>query len=163
MTWTRVGSIFAVTILGAISFAPLSALGQTNSADEAAVRQVLSDFVDAFNHHDAHVWAACFAEDGDFTNVSGLTRHGRKEIEERFTGLFAGPLKSAHRTFNVRHIRFIRPDVVAADADYDLTGSKAADGTENPDRKGVFIWTLTKQNGRWLFSVFHEFELVSQK
>ena len=88
---------------------PLSVLGQTNSADECGGEavKILSDFVDAFNHHDAHVWPRAFAEDGDFTNVSGLTRHGRKEIEERFTGLFAGPLKSAHRTFNVRHIRFI--------------------------------------------------------
>ena len=44
------------------------------------------------------------------------------------------------------------------DADTTITGTKTADGSEGPPRKGLMIATLVKQNGRWLISVFHEAE-----
>jgi uncharacterized protein (TIGR02246 family) len=162
MTRTWVSAALTMILLASFSFAISRARGQSNSpdADSAAIRQVITDFLDAFNRHDARAWAMPFAEDGDFTNVTGLTRHGRKEVEDRFTGLFAGPLKTAHRTSTVRHIRFITPDIAAVDADWELVGSKASDGSENPVRKGLFTWVMTKQNGHWLFTVFHESEFA---
>jgi uncharacterized protein (TIGR02246 family) len=162
-TWFR--AVLAMILLASLSFAGSRARGQSNSsdADSAAIRLVITNFLDAFNRHDAHAWAMPFAEDGDFTNVTGLTRHGRKEVEERFTELFASRLKTAHRTSTVRHIRFITPDVAAVDADWELVGSKASDGSENPVRKGLFTWVLTKQNGHWLFAVFHESEFASTR
>ena len=123
----------------------------------------LDDFVGAFNKHDAQGWAMPFGADGDFTNVSGLTRHGQKEVEERFKELFAGPLKDSHRTATVRHLRFVRPDVAAVDAEWALAGSRAADGSENPVRKGMFTWVMVKQDGRWMFADFHESEFVTMK
>lgn len=165
MNRTRVGVTSIVVLLASISFPILSAHAQSNSsdADSAAIRQVIASFLDGFNHHDAQAWAAPFLEDGDFTNVSGLTRHGRKEVEERFKMLFAGVLKDAHRTVTVRHIRFIKPDVAAVDAEWALTGSKAADGSENPVRKGIFTWVMVKQDGQWMFADFHESEFVTMK
>ena len=162
---TRSALTLAVVLLASFSFPILSANAQSNGseADSAAIRQVVAEFLDAFNHHDAHGWAMPFTEDGDFTNVSGLTRHGRKEIEERFKGLFAGSLKDAHRTVNIKHIRFVKPDVAAVDAEWELTGSKAADGAENPVRKGIFTWVMVKQDGGWKFADFHESEFVTMK
>jgi len=101
-----------------------------------------------------------FAEDGDFTNVSGLYLHGRKDFEARFTELFTTRLKTAHRTATVRHIRFVTPDVAAVDAEWELVGSKASDGSENPVRKGLFNFVLTRQNGHWVFTVFEESEFA---
>lgn len=135
----------------------------STDADSAAIRQVIDEFVAAFNRHDAAGWAMPFAEDGDFTNVSGLTKHGRKEVEERFKVLFAGPLKNAHRTVTVKHLRFAKPDVAFADAEWALEGSTAADGSVNPVRKGIFTWVLVKQDGRWQFADFHESEFVTMK
>jgi uncharacterized protein (TIGR02246 family) len=119
--------------------------------------------VDAFNHHDAHAWASFLAEDGDFTNVTGLYLHGRKDIEARFTELFASRLKTAHRTATVRHIRFITPDIAFVDAEWELVGSKAADGSENPVRKGLFNFVMTRQNGHWVFAVFEESEFAAMR
>ena len=152
-----IASIFLLSSF--FSAAALSAQsGQ--SADDAAIRKTIDAFLAAFNRHDAKGWAAPFLEDGDFTNVTGLTRHGRKEVEERFAGLFAKGLKDAHRTCTVRHIRFIKPDVAAVDAEWELVGSRASDGSENPVRKGLFTWTMVKQGGRWQFAVFHESEFT---
>jgi uncharacterized protein (TIGR02246 family) len=164
------GGVRGKLLSGAVALALLAfpicnarAQAAGSDADSAAIRQVVAQFLDAFNRHDAHGWAAEFMEDGDFTNVSGLSRHGQKEIEERFKGLFAGPLKDSHRTVNVRHIRMVKPDVAAVDADWELTGSKASDGSENPPRKGIFTWVMVKQNGQWRFADFHESELVTMK
>jgi uncharacterized protein (TIGR02246 family) len=159
MKRTRARATAVVFLLVSFPFA-ISWAKKSDAADSAAIKQVVSDFVDAFNNHDAHAWAMPFAEDGDFTNVTGLTRHGRKEFEERFAGLFAGPLKNAHRTYSVKSIRFLSPEIASVDADWEMTGSKAADGSENPVRKGLFHWIMTRQNDHWLFAAFHEFEFA---
>jgi uncharacterized protein (TIGR02246 family) len=99
-----------------------------------------------------------FAADADFTNMRGIHCHGRKEIEEWLASLFAGNLKDSHRTDIVRSIRFFTPQLASVDADTVITGTKAADGSEIPPRKGLMIVTMTKQDGRWMISTFHEAE-----
>ena len=146
---------------GLLSSLPVSAAAaqtKASAADEAAIKQLFTDFYENFSRHDAHAVAMTFAEDGDFTNMNGMHRHGRQDIEERFRTLFAGTLKDAHRTDIVRSIRFFSPDVATVDADTVLTGTKAADGSEVPVRKGIMIVTATKQDGRWWISTFHEAE-----
>ena len=161
----RLGVTGTLFFAFSLSFLIPGARAQSNSSggDSGSVRQVIDEFVAAFNRHDAQGWAKPFGPDGDFTNVSGLTRHGEKEVEERFQKLFAGSLKDAHRTVTVRHIRFVKPDVVAADAEWELVGSRAADGSENPVRKGIFTWVMVKKDGRWMFADFHESEFVTMK
>ena len=165
MTRARMGAALAVILLASFSFAISPVRGQSKStdADSSAIRQVIADFIDAFNRHDAHAWAMPLAEDGDFTNVTGLYLHGRKDFEARFTELFASRLKSAHRTATVRHIRFITADVAAVDAEWELVGSKASDGSENPVRKGLFNLVMTRQSGHWVFAVFEESEFAQAK
>jgi uncharacterized protein (TIGR02246 family) len=165
MTRTWVSAALAAILLASFSFAISPARGQSKStdADSAAIRQVIADFIDAFNRHDAHAWAMPLAEDGDFTNVTGLYVHGRKDFEARFTELFASRLKAAHRTATVRHIRFVTPDVAAVDAEWELGGSKASDGSENPVRKGLFNFVVTRQNGHWVFAVFQESEFAPSR
>jgi uncharacterized protein (TIGR02246 family) len=146
-----------------ILFAPLPASwaqdsSKTNDADSAAIKQTFADFYESFSHHDAHATAMTFAEDADFTNMRGVHRHGRTDIEDWFASLFKGNLKASNRTDTVRSIRFFTPQMATVDADTVITGTKAADGSDVPPRKGLMIVTMTKQNGHWLISVFHEAE-----
>lgn len=129
-----------------------------SEADSAAVKQVITDFSESFSRHDAHATAMTFAEDGDFTNMSGAHVHGRKAIEERFVPLYAGNLSAARRTDTVRSIRYITPQVAFVDADTVITGTKAPDGSEIPVRKGLMIVVLAKEKDRWVISNFHEAE-----
>jgi uncharacterized protein (TIGR02246 family) len=131
---------------------------KAGDADSAAINQVFTNFYESFSRHDAHATAMNFAEDADFTNMRGVHRHGRKEIEEWLASLFTGNLKSAHRTDTVRSIRFFTPQIASVDADTVITGTKAADGSDVPPRNGLMIVTMTKQGGRWMISVFHEAE-----
>ncbi len=137
-----------------------SAQGKADSADadSAAIKRVFVTFYQNFSRHDAHAAALTFAEDADFTNMRGDHRRGRKEIEAWLAGLFAGNLKDARRTDIVKSIRFFSPTVASVDADTVITGTKASDGSEVPPRKGLMVTTMTKENGRWFISVFHEVE-----
>jgi uncharacterized protein (TIGR02246 family) len=165
MNRMRLGVTITLLFVCSLSFLLVGARAQSTSSDaeSAAIRKVIDDFVGAFNRHDAHGWAMPFGEDGDFTNVSGLTLRGQNKVEERFKGLFAAPLKDAHRTATVRHLRLVRPDVAAVDAEWALVGSRAADGSENPVRKGIFTWVMVKPEGRWMFADFHESEFITMK
>ncbi|MGB2887737.1 MAG: SgcJ/EcaC family oxidoreductase [Candidatus Acidiferrales bacterium] len=131
---------------------------KTADADSASIQQVFTDFDENFSGHVAHGTAMTFAEDADFTNMYGFHLHGRKAIEERFTALFTGNLRAAHRTDAVKSIRFLAPGLASVDADTVITGTKAADGSDIPVRKGLMIVVMTKENSRWQISIFHEAE-----
>jgi uncharacterized protein (TIGR02246 family) len=157
---TRMIVPLAVALFFFLSLPAASAQDQSNTADadSTAIKQVFTDFYESFSHHDARATAMTFAEDGDFTNMFGVHIHGRKAIEDRFASLFSGGLRAAHRTDIVRAIRFISPQVAFVDADTVISGTKATDGSDIPLRKGLMIVVMTKQNGRWLISNFHEAE-----
>ena len=155
----------AALVLVSMFGIPRASYAHSDSAEanSAAIRQVVAQFMGAFNRHNAQDWASFFFEDGDFTNVYGLSLHGSKAVEERFVKLFTGPLQDARRTATVRHIRFIKSDVAAVDATWELVGSKAANGSDNPVRKGMFTWVMVKRDGRWRFAVAYEFEFKSRE
>jgi uncharacterized protein (TIGR02246 family) len=127
-------------------------------AESAAIKQVFTDFYEAFSRQDAHATAMTFAPDGDFTNMFGIHVHGREAIERRFSALFAGNLKGARRTDTVRNISFYAPTVAFVDADTVITGTKEADGSMGRVRRGLMIVVLTKEQGSWYISNFHEAE-----
>lgn len=127
-------------------------------ADSAAIKKVCGDFSESFSRHDAHGVAMTFAEEADFTNMTGRHSHGRADIEAWFAGLFRGNLKSSQRTDTVRSIRFFTPELAEVDADTVITGTFAADGSEIPPRKGLMIVLMTKEDGRWFIGTFHEAE-----
>jgi uncharacterized protein (TIGR02246 family) len=135
-----------------------SPTADSSDPDSAAIKQVCADFSDSFSRHDAHGVAMTFAEDADFANMNGRHTHGRADIEKWFAGLFRGNLRDSKRTDTVRSIRFYTPELAEAEAETIIAGTKAADGSEMPARKGLMIVLMTKQSGRWLIGSFHEAE-----
>jgi len=127
-------------------------------AESAAIKQTCAEFSEKFTNHDAHGVAITFAEDADFTNMRGNHSHGRKDIEIWFAGLFRGNLKDSVRTDTVRSIRYFTPELAAVDADTVIAGTKAADGSVIPVRKGLMVVLMVKENGHWFIGTFHESE-----
>ena len=148
-------SLALLTLPGA---APAQSQRNGAEADSVAIKQVCAAFSENFSRHDAHGVAMTFAEDADFTNMRGSHTHGRADIEKWFASLFRGTLKDSLRTDTVRSIRFFTPELAAVDAETVITGTKAADGSQIPPRKGLMILLVTKQNGRWSIGTFHEAE-----
>lgn len=152
-------SVRSTAALAAILFVAFSAANsraQTASnsdADSAAIKQFVASFADTWNTHDAHAVAMRYVEDGDFSSVKGEPSHGRKELEEHYHTIFSTFLKNAHTTDTVRSIRFLGPDIASVDIDWLVTEPNAPGGVL---RKGLLTWIVTRRNGQWMITVYHE-------
>ena len=154
--------ICAVTaILGTAAETGLSAEAPANgsSGDEAAIRGVLEKFGEAWNRHDANAFAMAFAEDADFTNVRGMSAHGRTEIAQFHAPIFATIFKESALKIDELKVRFIKPDVAAVDEWWQMTGARDQRGQEIPLRKGLLNALMTRQNGHWVIAVMHNMDL----
>jgi uncharacterized protein (TIGR02246 family) len=150
-TALAVGLICALS--GAASWAQMPA---GSESDSAAIKQCVAAWEDAWNRHDAHATATAYVEDGDFSSTTGVPSHGWKELEAHYNEIFSTFLKDAHRTDQVKSIRFLGPDVASVDIDWQMSGARTRDGKDAPNRKGLLTWIVTKHAGQWRITIYHE-------
>jgi uncharacterized protein (TIGR02246 family) len=130
--------------------------------DEKGIKQVLTGFIEAWNRHDAKAFSMVFAEDADFTNVRGMSAHGRTEVEKFHAPRFATTFKDSNQKITEVKIRFLSPDIAAVDARWEMTGAKGPDGQEIPVRKGLLNFIMTRSIGQWLIMIMHNMDLPQQ-
>ncbi|HKR58347.1 MAG TPA: SgcJ/EcaC family oxidoreductase [Pyrinomonadaceae bacterium] len=108
-------------ILCCVVFAA-SLFGQKRSGgnDEAAIREVVSKYVDARERIDPKAVEDLFTSDADQLVSSGEWRKGRAAV---VSGTMASSRNSGgKRSITVESIRLLSPDVAIADGRYELTG-----------------------------------------
>ena len=150
---------FILAVLLFVSFSARPSWAQTHSnidADSAAIKQCVAAWEDAWNRHDAHATATAYVEDGDFSSTTGIPSHGWKELEAHYNEIFTTFLKDAHRTDTVKSIRFLGPEIASVDIDWQMTGARTREGKDAPNRKGLLTWIVTKHNGQWMITIYHE-------
>ena len=110
--------------------------------DEAAIRKVVQQYVDARESMDAHAIEALFTSDADQLVSTGEWRKGRSEVVR---GTMASSQSSGgKRTITVESVRLVTPSVAIADGRYEITGL-ALGGTRA-------MWTslvLTRSSDGW--------------
>jgi uncharacterized protein (TIGR02246 family) len=92
------------------------------SADEAAVREVVRKYVDARDHPDSKTLAALFTPDADQLVSNGQWRKGREEVVRG--SITSSQNETGKRTITVESVRFLSPTVALADARYELGDRK---------------------------------------
>jgi uncharacterized protein (TIGR02246 family) len=110
------------------------------SSDEAAVRTVVRNYVNARELRDPAAIEAIFTADADQHTTSGEWRRGRAEV-------IRGTMESSkrnpgNRSITVETVRFITPDVAIADGPYEIS-------TDGNVRR---MWTtiiLQREKGAW--------------
>lgn len=137
----------------------VTAKSTASSKDEAEIEKVLAGFIEAWNKHDAKAFSMVFAEDADFTNVRGVGASGRVEIERFHAPLFATRFKDTNGKMTKTKIRFIKADVAAVDAWWEMTGAKGPEGQDIPLRKGLLNFVMTKTGEQWFITVMHNMDL----
>jgi uncharacterized protein (TIGR02246 family) len=144
-----------------------AALAQQNSAEakttirsdnaaDAAIKQVLDTYTEAWNRYDSHALAMLFTEDCDYVVVGGGNTHGREALETMFARNFNSNLKNSTRTDSVRRMRLLTPDIASLD-DYWVLN---VPGTDQPHREGYYTWILVRQGGRWLVALHHAAQFI---
>ena len=166
----------SITLPSAIALALFTNLSFSRAADapvqandEKPIRALVAAMGDAFAKLDAHAFSMVFHEDADFTNVWGMTAHGRKAIEEFHRPLLegdgAGPIPSfKHAETKVldTRIRFLRPDVASVDATWTQTGA-VQNGQDMGVRKGLLMLIAIRERDGWGIAVMHNMDLPVTK
>jgi uncharacterized protein (TIGR02246 family) len=125
-----------------LSALPLFAQNSAEHTDDAAIRNVVSEYLTAREHSNPEELAGLFTDDADQLVSSGEWRRGK-------SALVNGTLASSASTGGTRSItldsvRFLTPGVAIADGRYELAG--LAGGTS---RKMWTTFVLLKGAGRW--------------
>jgi len=90
------------------------ALNHDQSADDRAIRDIVSRAEAAWNAGDAAGFCAAMADDIDVINVVGERKHGREAVERGHRHAFGTIYKGNRTRLAVEDIRFVRPEVAIA-------------------------------------------------
>lgn len=122
---------------------------QGHAEDEAAIRQVVADYADAWNRHDPTAKVNDYSTDLDHVSVRGRWQQSRAELEQTYLDYHATIWKDVTYHPAVERIRFLRPDVAVVI----VRGTFRSAGAEETARA---TWVMSKEDGRWLCRAFHQ-------
>ncbi len=123
----------------------------SQSPREAAVQGLYRSLLEAWNHRDAHAFAALFDEDGYTIGFDGSQMDGRAPIEATLRSIFNDHQTGAYVGI-VRGLRFLSPQVavlraVAGVVPYGETGI-------NPALNAVQTLVAMGRDDRWRIAVY---------
>jgi uncharacterized protein (TIGR02246 family) len=124
----------------------------SRSDDEAAIRGLYEQAMDAWNKGSGEAFAAVFTEDGDLVAFDGMHFRGRKEIAPFHQRLFETYLKGTRLVGKVSDVRFLSSDVAVSHAvgGTIMRGKSAA----SPERDSIQTLVAVRHRGDWRFAAF---------
>jgi len=132
-------------LLSCLAALPLSIYAQSAAvapSDDAALRQLVKNYLESREHNDPKAVRALFTSDADQLVSSGEWRKGREAIVK---GTLASSRNTGgSRTITVKNIRLVTNDVAIADGAYELSGLK---GGTTRDMWSTFI--MKREAGGW--------------
>jgi uncharacterized protein (TIGR02246 family) len=128
------------------------------TTDEAMVKQLLDELVDAWNRGDTGAYGARFLDDATFTNVNGMFHEGREQFDQRHEEIFRGPLKATTITLTPRKLRFIRQDIAILDTDCGVFGAVVQPPGVQTGAGGALrtSWWIAAYHNVWQATVRYE-------
>jgi conserved hypothetical protein len=130
----------------ALCLAPVLAAADQGASsatrDDAAIRAVVKQYVDARERNDAAAIRALFTEDADQLTSSGEWRKGREDV-------VSGTLRSSQgapgtRTINIETVRYPAAGVAIADGRYEIAGDQ-----QNATRRMWTSFVFVRNAGAW--------------
>ncbi len=118
--------------------------GPIQASEEAAIRKLGTEYVDAFNAHDAKLLASYWSPEAVYVNrVTGEQVVGRTAIQQQFEALFT-PENKLQLSIEVESIEFISPNVAAEHGVASFVTPEA-----DPEQV-AYTAVYVRQGGRWL-------------
>lgn len=103
----------------------------------------------AWNSHDMARFAACFATDADFVNVTGAWWRGRAEIEEKHAASHADMFKNSTMQVQLASFKEIGASIGLMHITWRLEGHAESGPRRTTDpRRGVWSWTVREHQSR---------------
>ncbi|MEU9888803.1 SgcJ/EcaC family oxidoreductase [Sphaerisporangium sp. NPDC051011] len=117
----------------------------TRAAEIEAIKQVIATVEHAQNNELPDEFLSLFRADAIWTTGGGKRLFGRDAISAFTHQVLPGGMQGLTLTFELEHVLFIRPDVVAV---------KLRQVYHTPDGADVGspLWITAKEDGRWLLT-----------
>jgi uncharacterized protein (TIGR02246 family) len=119
--------------------------------DEQALRAIVTQLVDAWNAGDAAGFAAPFSDDAIFIHVYGGQLDGRAAIEGAHHRILTTFYKGSRNHYDVRSVRFPRPDVALVLLEAKLQFEEQGQPREIQARPTL---VAVKDGGKWVIHAF---------
>lgn len=129
------------------------------SADESAIRELVSAQVREWNDHDVAAWVQHFAADADFTDWRGTTARGRNAIRNLEASNFGSAFSRGKLKVVDLQVRFPSRDVATALRQDILSQVSGADGVGEERHSTLLV--LKKESGRWSIEAMQSVRQVS--
>jgi uncharacterized protein (TIGR02246 family) len=133
-------------MVGLLCVAGFAKQEKADSQEGAAIQKLAEAFIKAFENGDAKGVAACWVDDGTYTDLTGQQLKGREAIEKAFTDFFTAN-KGLKVRINSESLQFVTPDVAIEEG---VTEVFPPDGA--PPSQARFRNVHVKKNGQWLLS-----------
>lgn len=126
---------------------------KNDSADEKAIRNVVNEYQEAYNHQDATKLGSMWAPDAVYINpVTGDAAEGKEAIEKLFKEKFAQG-KKRHLEVSTKYIEFTKPNEAIENGIMKVTID------DQPTQQIAYQIGYVKDNGKWLLDSFNEIQL----
>ncbi|HVF42840.1 MAG TPA: SgcJ/EcaC family oxidoreductase [Pyrinomonadaceae bacterium] len=137
--------------LAAVLACALQAPAQTQSGDDAALRENVRQMEAGWNSKSGAAFSKPFAEDADYVVINGMQIKGREAIAEGHQRIFDTVYKDSVLGLSVKQVRMLRADVAVVHVSAHLKSSPAA-GAQEGD--AVITVVMTKEGGAWKIAAF---------
>jgi len=127
------------------------ASAQSNSADETAARQAITEYVEAWNSGAQAELASRWTADADFVDVTGRAISVHDLLREKAEADI-DTVSRPKMTVDVTSVRLVSDGVALADGMVTLSAD-----SKNPASRNHFATVLVRQQGRWLLARVREF------
>jgi uncharacterized protein (TIGR02246 family) len=128
------------------------------AADEAALRALMAQMVEAWDRGDSAGLAAAFTDDGELVAGDGTVTSGRGEIERYFAGLLTRLPKGTTFAAPVTSVRLVARDValVSSGGGFLMPG----DTEVTPERRGIQFLVAVRDGGAWRATLFQRTRIL---
>ncbi len=141
--------LLSLLVLSGLAVAAAAAgNARAQDAKEAAIRQTVAAYVEAFNRGDAAGLAACWAEDAEFLTPGGKALQGRAAIQEGFATFFKNN-PGAKLDVEIDSIR-VEGDSAVEQGSAQVTYADEAGDVSN------YVARYVQQDGKWLLASSNE-------
>jgi len=121
-------------------------------ADEALIKGIIHEYVDAWNEQEGRGFADHFALDSDFINIFGMQFRGREAIEQRHRDILQSFLKGSTFKITSLELRDVNPNAALAFVKWQVDGFHPPGRDVNEPGEtiqGIFCHVLSKNHDNW--------------
>jgi len=119
--------------------------------DEGAIQDILKQLQNAWNAYDSVSFADAFVEDANFIQIFGGQLDGRAAIEAAHRHIFNTIYKGSRASFQLRSIRFVRPDVAIVFSRAQVNFHEGTEAREIETRPTLIV---ARQGAEWKIVAF---------